>query len=163
VCSAQDGPFSILTNLLRSECEQMIYDGEVQTAIALQSAEERWDISFYYMKESFFTLLTAVNYCEDEPENLEKATTYLDEHKDVSDRVSCSYHSLKAHDVIVESKESYLADNFDDALLSARWSVYHVDEALDWCSFDTQKVINLLESRDDAQELVDILEEYGTH
>ncbi len=163
-CLAQDK--SILEKfaeaIIGTECEQHIKDAIRNTANSIEFAEDdEWDAAFYYNEQAFFSLLSAISYCRDEPENLQNAERYFEDHKDIDQQLTCSYHALEAEKRITAAKIEFL-DNGDykEALYEANWGMYYLEEAVKWCDYDLQKVEELLVVMGEGYRLVDLIKNY---
>lgn len=143
----------------KTKCEMLIEESEQFTAFALLSAKQlHWDAAFGFNEDAFETILEAISWCEDDPEHLEKAQSYLNEHHDITQTINCIYHDTEAKRRLHLGKTYLLDDDIESSLMETQTAMYHLDEALNRCADDTQK-IRLLEQKGITYTIIDMLEE----
>jgi len=104
--------FQLLKELGKSDCEAFIDNGDALVNASLRAGVEKdWDQMFYYDEHAFETYLKAYGYCDDEPENKQKAKERLEEHYERTKLITCVYHMTIVEDTYNLSTYANLLKN----------------------------------------------------
>jgi len=137
-----------IKSLGETDCETFLRQGNQYSKIAVESAMARnWDQAFYHDEIAFDSYMKAFGHCEDE--NRESAKVRLDENYLVGKWLTCTYHTVEAHDASVRANAS-LANKDESAVQAlehAKDSLASLDSAIQFCAYDQEKVDNLTKIR----------------
>ncbi len=146
---------------LGTKCDQYLKDAIRNTSISISATQsDEWDAAFYYSDQAWAVLLIATSYCEDVPEKLATAKQYLEEHREIEEKLICSYHAAEASKRISAAKLAFTEiGDYKDALIDARWGMYYLGESVKRCAYDPEKVEKLLTVMGEGYKLVDLIED----
>ena len=162
--SAQTIVDDALEFVLGTECEQHLRSAERFSNVSIYAADAKeWDWAFRNDEMAWAALIMAQSYCEDEPENLEIAKGYYEDHLAISERLVCSYHASEATRFTTLAKEVLLETDIDvnETLFNARWATYYLEEAIEKCAFSPERVKTLAGLLEDSYRLINVFEKWA--
>ena len=135
-------------SLVETDCETFIRQGNQYSKIAIESAmNQNWDQAFYHDEIAFDSYMKAFGHCDDE--NKETAKVRLDENLLAGKWLTCTYHTVEAHNASVRANAA-LANKDESAVQAlnhAKDSLASLDSAIRFCEYDQNKVDNLTKIR----------------
>ncbi len=156
----EQGLFDLLKNIGMSDCEVFLQQGDLYSQASLEAASvSNWDAAFYHDENAFHAYLKAFGHCGDEPDNRQLALSRLELNQKNGDILSCEYHTSESHKASVRAQLAlkHIEDS-DQALRHAKSSIRSIDDALNFCSFDKERVKKLEEIRISGVKAVALIE-----
>ena len=154
--------FEYLKGMGKSDCQAFLDNGDAIVNSSLKALGNKdWDEMFYYDREAFHMYLRAFGYCDDEPENKQKARERLDDHFQRGKIITCAYHMTEAQDAY--QRATLALDQFEDPIQSlshAKSSVYSLNDSERFCKSFPEKMEAIKQLKELVGESITILEKY---
>jgi len=152
--------FDFLKNMGMSDCQVFLQEGDTYSTVSIEAAKNgEWDAAFYHDENAFHSYLKAFGHCDLEPDNRQLALSRLELNQKNGDILSCEYHTSESHKASVRAQLAlkHIEDS-DQALRHAKSSIRSIDDALNFCSFDKERVKKLEEIRISGVKAVALIE-----